>query len=186
MMTQVEYAKRIGKTNQYVNKLVRLGRIPVGEDGKIDPEAADEAMRRAADPSRRLGTPAAAEPQDDDQSDAPMRAPRADSGGVSFTHARTAREAYQAKLAKLEYERQMDALRPKAEVVEGMVAAGRRIRQGLDAIPTWADEITGLIVSGGDAVAVRNWLRSKVRGLEQMIADHLTADARDDDEQDDT
>lgn len=104
---------------------------------------------------------------------------------MSFTHARTAREAYQAKLAKLEYERQMDAFRPKAEVVEGMVAAGRRIRQGLDAIPTWADEITGLMAAGGDAVAVRNWLRSKVRGLEQMIADHLTADARDDDTQDD-
>jgi hypothetical protein len=185
MLTQVEYARHIGKTKQYVNKLAKSGRIPVGADGKIDPEAADEAMRRAADPARRLRAPIAAEPQDDDQGEASPQTPKADSGGVSFTHARTAREAYMAKLAKLEYERQMDAFRPKAEVVEGMVAAGRRIRQGLDAIPTWAEEITALITAGSDSFTLRSWLRTKVRALEQMIADHLTADARDDDAQDD-
>ncbi|MGL4234060.1 MAG: hypothetical protein ACRCWJ_22085 [Casimicrobium sp.] len=48
-----QYAKRIGVSRQHVSKLVKANKIPVGEDGLIDPVAADAALAITADPSKR-------------------------------------------------------------------------------------------------------------------------------------
>ncbi|CUW39684.1 putative Terminase small subunit [Magnetospirillum sp. XM-1] len=183
MMSQVEYAAHIGKTKQYVNKLVRLGKIPVQPDGKIDAAEADFALKRAADPARSIGRADDGD-GDDDPSDAAQPASSGGGDGLSFTKARTAREAYQAKMAKLEYERQIGLWLPKQEVLDAMVASGRKIRQGLDAVPSWADDLAALM-PGVDQNEIRKLLRAKVRVLEQMIADSLTLSGQDDDGEED-
>ena len=88
-MTQTEYAAHIGTTKQYVNKLVRQGKISL-VDGKVDRDAADLALRGSSDPARRLNEPMdRAESIYDD--DAP--ATRGGDGGMTFQKARTASEA---------------------------------------------------------------------------------------------
>ena len=51
-MTQVEYAAHRGCKKQYINRLVREGKIPVDHNKKIDPVVADAALANLADPSR--------------------------------------------------------------------------------------------------------------------------------------
>jgi hypothetical protein len=51
-LNQSQYAQRIGVSRQHVSELVRSGKIPKCDDGKIDPIAADIALARAADPSK--------------------------------------------------------------------------------------------------------------------------------------
>lgn len=177
--TQKDYADHIGKSKQYVNKLVRQGRIPVRSDGKVDFAEADHALRRTADPARAM---AEDEPDNDaPASEASEPTPQpAPAGGVSYSNARTAREAYAAKLAKLEYEQRIGQVVSRREVEDAMVAAGRAIRSGLDAIPGLADEVVAVCSQGGGSLEVRQLLRGRVRELEQVIADSLTRMGRDD------
>ena len=165
--SQVEYARHVGISKQAVNKLVKAGKIPIRPDGKIDFAEADHARKVNGDPARAMAEPP---PDDDDASAMPEQA--AQPGGFSYSKARTAREAYQAKLAQLEYERQSGLLLPKREVEDAMVASGRNIRQGLDAIVGWADEVDAAARNGG-ADAVRALLKERVRGLESMMVENL-------------
>lgn len=45
-MNQAEYAAHIDRSQQYVSRMVREGKIPVASDGSIDPVAADQARNR--------------------------------------------------------------------------------------------------------------------------------------------
>jgi|SRR5919109_1969717 hypothetical protein len=45
-MSQTEYAAHIKRSQQYVSKLVKEGKIPCGSDGRIEPLAADAARER--------------------------------------------------------------------------------------------------------------------------------------------
>ena len=46
LMTQSEYARHRGISRQHVSRLVKLGAIRPGPDGKIDPVSADKALDR--------------------------------------------------------------------------------------------------------------------------------------------
>ncbi len=52
-MTQAEFARQNGWSRQYVNKLVKQGRIEV-KGGRIDPVAAKKAIEELAEPSTVL------------------------------------------------------------------------------------------------------------------------------------
>ncbi len=177
--TQAEYARHLGVSEAYVSKMKRDGKIPVRADGKIDFAEADMARKRNGDPARApLQTPAAF-----DASSRPEQPAAASNvGGVSYSDARTAREAYQAKLAKLEYEERTGKLIPRREVEDAMVTAGRSIRSGLDAIPGLADSIVAAVRNGGGPLEVRQLLRTKVVELEKKIAESLTRLGGDDGE----
>ena len=169
--TQADYARHAGISKQAVNKMVRLGKIPRRPDGKIDFAEADHARNVNADPARNMADPPSLT---NDESGLMPLEQAASSGGLSFSRARTAREAYQAKMAQLEYERLSGQVLQKRDVEDGLVTAGRAIRLKMDAIPGMADEVVSLIARGGGAVEVRRLLRTKVRDLEQTIVDTLT------------
>lgn len=177
-MTQAQYADRIGTSRQYVNKLVQQGKITLDADGKIDPLAADAALQKIADPARSLA--------DDDPPlvGDPPQTEAASDGGLSFSEARTQRERHAAELTRLQLEERRGNLLPKQEVLDSVVAAGRRIRQHLDVAPSWAEELTAAAVTGGEP-AVRAFLREKVRELETTIADSLARLGAEDDDHDD-
>ncbi|MEW5729879.1 MAG: hypothetical protein AB1918_18765 [Pseudomonadota bacterium] len=158
LMTQTEYAAHIGKTKQYVNKLVRQGRIAL-VDGKVDRDAADAALRGSADPARRLNEPAERhEVLDDD--DAPM--PRGGDGGMTFQKARTAREAYQAQLAKIELDKQRARLVDKAEVERQAFETGRLTR---DRILALVPQIAGQLASMTDEREIAALLRERLKDV---------------------
>jgi len=171
--SQAAYARHAGISKQAVNKMVKQGKIPLTPDGQVDFAEADHARQQNGDPARRMAeAPAAASPPEYDEDDlAPERA-APETGGLSFSKARTAREAYQAKMAQLDYERQLGQWLPKREIEDAMVASGRKIRQGLDGVIGWADELDAAARNGGSE-AVRALLKEKVRGLESMVVESL-------------
>jgi hypothetical protein len=98
----------------------------------------------------------------------------------TYTDARTEREQYAAKLARLDYEQKMGNLLPKQEILDAMVASGRRIRQGLDGMIGWAEELDAAARNSG-VDGVRTILKQKSRDLQTTIAESLSI--TDDDEQ---
>lgn len=53
-VSQAEFARQIGKTRQYVSKLVKLGKLPPNDDGSIDPVVGKAALAQMRDPARKL------------------------------------------------------------------------------------------------------------------------------------
>ncbi len=181
--SQAAYARHAGISKQAVNKLVKQGKIPLTADGQVDFAEADYERRQNGDPARRMAE-THPQPHAVEGADEPDQEPESEqqavpgAGGLSFTKARTAREAYQAKMAQLEYERQLGQWLPKREVEDAMVASGRKIRQGLDGVIGWADELDAAARNGG-AEAVRALLKQKVRNLESMVVESLNLLAED-------
>jgi hypothetical protein len=114
LVSQREYARRKGCSAQYINKLVKEGKIP-NEGGKIDPELADAALAQ----SRLLRMPS------------PAGAQR-----VSYAQARTVSETYKAKRAKLLYEKLSGSLVSLADVKRAQKQSNAIIRAKLLSIPT--------------------------------------------------
>jgi len=165
--TQAEYARHAGISKQAVGKAIRTGRIPRLPDGRIDFAAADLARERNTDPARRPLDPGPEAPS----TDPPQ--PEVASGGLSFTDARTAREAYQAKLSKLDYETKIGLLIPRREVEDAMVAAGRLIRQEMEGLLDLADEVVSICAADGGVAEVRQVIKARVTAMQQKTADAL-------------
>lgn len=114
-VSQAEYARRRGVGRQYVNRLVRSGKIPVSKNGRIDPAKADAALDALRDPSRgKNGSPVKA---------------------GQYAQARLQREVYQALLKKLEYEKLKGKLLDRDEVLKTWATAFINLRAALDRIP---------------------------------------------------
>lgn len=190
-MTQAEYARhlerRYGKkiTRQGINKL--MGNvIPARPDRKIDPAEADAAMVRRGllqmpqDAGQEPPPPAAADAEPAEPG-LPLEAPAAqpqrgedrNARPMGYWDVKAETEAVQKKLLDLKYEEAIGQLVRTADVMEAMVAAGRKIRTAMEALPGLADELAAAALSGGSH-EVRVVLRSHIRQLEQRIADALT------------
>ena len=166
--TQVDYANHAGVSKQAVSKWVKAGKIPLRLDGKVDFAAADHARSVSADPSRNM----------DIQNPISLTGDRAETvgpenSGLSYTQVRTAREAYQAKMAKLEYERLSGLYLEKRAVKDALVTVGRNIRMEIDGLIILADELDAAARNGGVA-AVRSLLREHIHKIENKIAEKLT------------
>ena len=152
--TQAAYARHAGLSRPYISKLVKNGRIPIGKDGKIDFAEADAARAEGEDPSVAIG--------------------KKSSG--TYTKARAAREAFNAKLAQLEYEGAIKRLLPKASVERALVDASRVIAQQLNGLVAEVDNIEAAYRANGNR-GVRLHLKKCVRDMRQGIADALTESA---------
>lgn len=201
-MTQAEYARhlerRYGKkiTRQGINKL--MGNvIPSRPDRKIDPVEADAAMVRRGllqmpqDAGQEPPSPAAADAAPAEPG-LPLEAPAAqpqrsedrNARPMGYWDVKAETEAVQKKLLDLKYEEAIGQLVRTADVTDAMVAAGRKIRTALEALPGLADELAAAALSGGSQ-EVRSVLRGHIRQLEQRIADALTLMADEPEEGDD-
>lgn len=190
--TQAQYAKHRGVSRQAISKLVKNGKIPFEKiDGKlvINFARADHALDQNVDPSRKLAAASSHQnvgtsPEDDDDLFAVQvkkAGPQnADDQGPGYQEHRALREGYNAELARIELEERLGNLINRQEVEEAMVTAGRRIRQGLDGVTSWADELDAAARNGG-ANAVRAVLKDKMRGLQELIAESLVAIEGDED-----
>jgi hypothetical protein len=177
-----EYARHLGVSPAAVTKMVKTGKIPVRDDGRIDFADADFARRSNGDPARtssdttnepienKLDNDASLFDQGEDRDTSKQPETKT---SPTYTDARTEREQYAAKLARLDYEQKMGNLLPKQEILDAMVASGRRIRQGLDGATSWAEELDAAARNGG-ANAVRAILKQKTRDLQTMIAESLS------------
>ena len=129
LMTQKEYAAHRGCSKQYVNQLVKQGRITL-IDGKIDPVAADAALQAGRDPARDEGfrTDKLFAPPERLSSDADD----AVHPGAPYAKARTVREHFRALRERLEYEHLAAKLVVVREVEDAGYEAGLAVREDLE------------------------------------------------------
>ena len=166
-VSQAEFARQNGWSKQYVAKLVKQGRIKL-DGGKIDPVAARQAMSALAEPSTTLRQPPA---------DSANQQPRSPIGGslpsdnrkvVDYAAARTMREAYRAKMARLDYEEREGKLVDAKKMYEEGFQLGRQVRDALLGI---TDRLADILAAESDSANIGKLLRSELELVLQQICE---------------
>lgn len=152
LITQAAFSRQIGVSKPYIHKLVKKGIIRL-RNGKVDTEQALAAMKANADPANLL--------RGETQTEVIPAGGNA-VGGVDFVTARTMREAFKAKLAKLEYEEKSGKLTDAARVKNDAFKAGRIIRDELLAIP---DRLADVLAEEDDPGTVGKLLQDELEAI---------------------
>ncbi|USE38040.1 hypothetical protein [Endozoicomonas sp. SCSIO W0465] len=146
LLTQAEFARQQGFTRGYVTKLINKGIIKL-VNKKVDSAAAIKAIEKNTDPSKHRPSKAKQISQP-----AEILPAGGQPGAVDFVTARTMREAFRAKLAKLDFEERSGQLTDATKVKNDAFKAGRIIRDELLAIP---DRLADVLAAEDDAGEVR-------------------------------
>ncbi len=175
------YARHRGVSHTAVRKALATGRITAGAEGRIDAAAADQQWETSTNlskprnsvtgvpkkrrtpgaPSDPLGVPG---PEDGVAS-------QAGDGGVprlasSYAASRAAREAYLARLAKLDFEERSGKLVDADQVRTQLFALGRRARDTLLGVP---DRLAPILAGETDQAVVHRLLTEEIeRGLAEL------------------
>lgn len=154
LMTQAAFARQQGFTRGYVTKLIKKGVIQL-KNGKVDSAQAEQAMKANSDPVTLI--------RSDQSADLAPSQP----GAVDFVTARTMREAFKAKMAKLEYEEKSGTLTDAAKVKQDAFKAGRIIRDELLAIP---DRMADVLAAEDDPRKVGGLLQEELEAILNAMA----------------
>lgn len=173
-VTVAEYARRLGVSHEAVRKAVKVGRLAksvtwgANNKPRLMPDLADQewaantdkAQQRvpAVPPPRPDPPPPAAEPE---QSQEPRTA--------TFQQARTLREAYMARLARLEFEEKSKQLVRADAVKNEAFKVARVVRDNLLNIP---DRVAAELANETNQFKVHQRLTHEIRrALEDMRLD---------------
>ena len=175
-MSQRRYAARIGVSHVYIGRLIRQGKLPADEHGKVDPVEADAAlaaMREPARPQRRAG-PAktssgdAAAVGNNAIADGPVPVPFRSGGDLPtlLLKTRIKSEVERAKLleikARVEAGKYVDA----DDVRVAAFNKARVVRDGLLNIP---DRLSAVLATESDPARVHELLAAEIRtALEEL------------------
>lgn len=173
LITQAEYARRRDVSRQYIHRLVTQGKIPTDDLKRIDPEIADAVLAQLSDPARRLNDM----PEDPDNVAVDDQDPATETTGnghASFARFRSAREGYQAQLAKLDYEERAGKLVRKEEIDREAFEAARLIRDRFLALP---QELAGTLVGMTDEKEIIKYLRAKIRDALMDVSNDVSLGA---------
>ena len=178
------YAQHRGVSHTAVAKAIKAGRISVEPDGTIDPAKADAQWARNTLPSQNLNTGAtkpapkvATPPVSTPVSTAPVAnrelQPPLETGRISapdYQTSRAIREAYAARLAKLEFEERTGKLLNADEVKVKHFNLARLLRDRIQQIPRkLAPQIVAAVVAQPDQRVVEDLLMEAIReALEEL------------------
>lgn len=158
-ITLTEYAKRKGVSAEAVSKAVRVGRLSKsvvftkGGRPRVIPDIADQEWIATTDPSQQR-VPAVPPPRPDPEptGNEPKTA--------TFQQARTLREAYMARLAKLEFEEKSGRLVAADAVKNEAFRVARIVRDNLLNIP---DRVAGELANETNQFKVHQRLTQEIR-----------------------
>lgn len=164
------YARHRDVSLKAVQRAIETGRITPEPDGKINAEACDLAWDLNTDPSkvRKEHTP---------------KVKRVRKHSEKFAEAKADREDYQAKLARLSYEKKAGHLVDGTSVERRAFQNARVVR---DALLNIANRIAAELASETDPVKVGNILTIEItRSLDELAAPRLEdlREAADDDDE---
>lgn len=168
------YARHRGVSHTAVRKALATGRISAAPDGTIDPQKADRDWAGSTDPSKPLnsvtgmpkmrrvpGAPSA--PIGAAGSGDAAAGSCADEGASrlasSYAASRAARESYQARLAKLDFEQRSGKLVDTDEVRAHIFGLVRRLRDSLLGIP---DRLAPVLVGETDQAQIHQRLTEEL------------------------
>ena len=149
-----EYAEHRGVSHVAVIKALKAGRITKEPDGSIDPDKADADWDRNTDTSRnpsgvrKAGTAQAPE--------APLQT------GPDYNVSRAVREAYTARLAKLEYEERIGTLVRADTVKVKWFNTLRIVRDRMLQLP---DRIAATLMAESDPLKFKATLDAEIRRI---------------------
>ncbi|MGI9280725.1 MAG: hypothetical protein ACR2PX_14045 [Endozoicomonas sp.] len=135
-------------------KLVKSGKIRL-HNGKVEPDEALKAIQAQAEPSTVLR-------KSPSQAGSVPVAPNDSRQAVDFVTARTMREAFRAKMAKMEYEKETGKLTDASKVREDAYRAGRMVRDALLGIP---DRQADVLAAETDPRKVRQLLMDELEAI---------------------
>lgn len=171
-MTLNKYARHRGISTTAVRKAIREGRITAkkkkrgrGYEYMIDPDVVDRQWAENTDESKPLNS-VSRDPQHRTNPDNP-KVPIGDQQiGASYAKARAAREGYQARLVKLEYEEKSGKLVNADEVKVANFNAARIARDTLMNIP---DRLAPVLAGKNDSNEIHKLLSEEIkRTLEEL------------------
>lgn len=176
-ISQSEAAKlpQVKVSKQRINALVREGRLGTNERKQVKLQDVITLFQQGRDPAWTDSPLSAAAVRPD----APAGEDEQES--LNFREVRTQRESIQVEAAQFELDVKKGKYLPKQEVLDAMVSSGRNIRQMLDAVTEWADELAA--IAAGGPMEVRRLLKAKLRALEQQVADAISLRGGDEDDE---
>jgi hypothetical protein len=187
LMGITEYARHRGVTLQAVQFAVKRGRVTRNPDGLIDSERADREWQQNTEHSNaRFGPKKKAKPSDGDapppaatgaiqggrhqaathalhraqQDAADLGSGERLAGALDFSKARAAREIYQARIAKLDYEERLGNLVSRKSVEVKAFNTFRILRDACLNIP---DRVSAQIAAETDPTIVYEILMAELR-----------------------
>jgi len=152
-LTITAYARHRGVSHVAVLKAIKTGRIVKEPDGTIDAAKADAAWERNTNQAQQRG---------DQQPSSPI------SSGPSYAQSRAIKEAYNARLAKLEYEEKSGALVRNDSVKVTWFNVLRVLR---DRLMTMPDRMAPLLAAEPESRKVRDLLENEMRQILEDAAD---------------
>ena len=154
------YARHRGVTEAAVRKAIRQGRVSKGKNGKINPKTADKEWGQNTDPAQIKATFAEEKP-DYSQNSIPGAA-----SGPSYQQSRAIKEAYGAKLLRLQFEKESKKL---ISVDDVKVAAFNAARMTRDRILNIPDRVIPQLVGKTNIFEMKEILKSElVKALEEL------------------
>ena len=156
------YAKHRGVSETAVRKAIKQGRISKDSSGKINPQIADNQWDKNSDPAQ-IKRPDTSEKPDYSQTSSPL-------SGPSYQQSRAIKEAYSAKLIRLQFEKESKKL---ISVDEVKVAAFNAARMTRDRILNIPDRVIPQLVGKTDIFEMKEILRNElVKALEELSKVH--------------
>lgn len=174
-----EYARHRGVHHRAVQVAIQHGRIKI-RDGKIDSAQADRDWQVNTDPEmaaiaaeRKPAAKAKTANAQDKAREIEVEAPQSQGGdrvpgGVSYAQSRAVREAYMARLARVEYEEKIGKLVSADKVRVDAFNLARKAREMLLGIP---DRLAPILAGESDAFEVHRLLTEELRRVCNEISD---------------
>lgn len=133
-ITKKELSVRLDVSTPYVAKLVREGRVTVGDDGKVEWPTVQEEIRAGENPAfaghKKVNKQAKSMPVKNLSNESAVELNK------KFNKARTDEKIYAAKLKELEFNKEKGKLIPLADIISDASRTGEEIRALLCAIPS--------------------------------------------------
>lgn len=192
-----EAARRLGVSDTAVHKAIKAGRVQIASrteksgrplvawpqaqaDWLANSDASKRSHvgskgspRREADPQPKVKLATSARPDEGTEADEQPQVSAAASG-PSYAQSRAVREAYQARLAKLEFEERSGKLIDASEV---KVRAFKMARSARDALMTLPDRLAPILASSTDVQEVHKLLLEDIERTCKRIAFEAAAAA---------
>lgn len=159
------YAKRRGVSHVAVLKAIKTGRIAKEPDGTIDPDKADAAWAKNTDPAQQRKAPKKIEKPTERPIDPPLT-----NSGPNYAQSRAIKEAYLARLAKLEYEEKSGVL-VRADSVK--VEWFNTLRVLRDRVLNLPDRMAPVLATENDPRKIGEILGAELRQILDDAADAI-------------
>jgi len=159
------YARHRGLSEAAIRKAIKSGRISQTANGKIDPDMADQEWATNSNPAHSK----APLPNTEDEKR------RSSSAQVSYQQSRAVHEGYNARMAKLQFEKESDQLISVEEADADLVTVAMITRDRILNIP---DQLAPQLVGKTDIIVIKTLLVDALRNALCELADEYGTQAQ--------